>query len=192
MSPFPLSGVSSPQVHAGQSVCRLECSSRDLCCSVPALASLCHNGAFHHKLSTPCWLFFPPIFSVLTLHQKRQWWGIVRIEKKRKKRRMGVIAAVKEAFEISLRSFAAAAAAVRTILLESGWNRSCLWKRHKSISGSYDELRHTKEGRDKRQKRKSRKREKGSERYGMKGGIGGTERWENILFHSFFSPHFSL
>lgn len=32
------------------------------------------------------------------------------------------------------------------------------------------------EGRDKRQKRKSRKREKGSERYGMKGGIGGTER----------------
>lgn len=60
-------------------VCRLECSSRDLCCSVPALASLCQNGAFHHKLSTPCWLFFPPIFSVLTLHQKRQWWAVVRI-----------------------------------------------------------------------------------------------------------------
>lgn len=31
-----------------------------------------------------------------------------------------MIAAVKEAFEISPRSFAAAAAAVRTILLESG------------------------------------------------------------------------
>lgn len=42
------------------SVCRPKCSSRDLCCSVPALASLCHNGAFHHKLSTPCWLFFSP------------------------------------------------------------------------------------------------------------------------------------
>lgn len=102
-----------------------------------------------------------------------------------------VIAAVKEAFEISPRSFAATAA--RAILLESGWNRSCLWKRHKSISGSYDEPRRTKqkrggEGRDKRQKRKSRKSEKGSERYGMKGGIGGTERWENILFHSFFFP----
>lgn len=41
------------------------------------------------------------------------------IEKK-KKRRMGVIAAVKEALEISPRSFAAAATAVRTILLESG------------------------------------------------------------------------
>lgn len=68
------------------------------------------------------------------------------IEKK-KKRRMGVIAAVKEAFEISPRSFAAAATAVRTILLESSWNRSCLWKRHKSISGSYDEPRHTKQKR---------------------------------------------
>lgn len=66
---------------------------------------------------------------------------------KKKKRRMGVIAAVKEAFEISPRSFAAAATAMRTILLESGWNRSCLWKRHKSISGSYDEPRHTKQKR---------------------------------------------
>lgn len=147
MSPFPLSGVSSPQVYASQSVCRLECSSRDLCCSVPALASLCHNGAFHHKLSTPCWLFFPPHLLCPYITPKTPVMRCCKDREKKKKRRMGVIAAVKEAFEISPRSFAAAATAVRTILLESGWNRSCLWKRHKSISGSYDEPRHTKQKR---------------------------------------------
>lgn len=103
---------------------------------------------------------------------------------------MGVIAAVKEALEISPRSFAAAATAVRTILLESGWNRSCLWKRHKSISGSYDEPRHTKQkrggegykGKKKEQEEREREREIWDERW---------DRWNREVRKYTFSQLFS-
>lgn len=163
MSPFPPSGVSSPQVCAGQSAAAEICAA--LCQRWLHFVTTEH---FTTNYQHPADCFFPPVFSVLTLHQKRQWWGVVRIERKKRKGEweMGrVIAAVKEAFEISPRSFAAAATAARAILLESGWNRSCLWKRHKSISGSYDEPRRTKQ---KRGGIKGKKERAGRERKGAR------------------------
>lgn len=71
------------------SVCRPKCSSRDLCCSVPALASLCHNGAFHHKLSTPCWLFFSPRLLCPYITPKTAVMRCCKDREEKKKRRMG-------------------------------------------------------------------------------------------------------